>query len=229
VRDLSAMKGLFVSFEGVEGSGKTTQVALLAERLRADGREVLVVREPGGTPLAEEARRLVLDPAVGPDAAAELFLMLVARADLVRRVVRPALARGATVLADRFDLSTRAYQIAGRGLPEAEVLAANRLATGGLAPDLVVVLDLAPAVGLERQRAQGKVRDRMELEDAAFHRRVAEAFRGAGGGTIVHVDAEQAPGDLHRQLWDVLARRFPQAIAPVAGPASTRPRTGGRA
>ncbi len=124
-------KGLFLSFEGVEGSGKSTQIARLAERLRAEGRDVLVVREPGGTPLAEEARRLVLDPAHRPGSEAELFLMLVARADLVRRVIVPALERGAVVMADRFDLSTRAYQIGGRGLPAPAVLAANALATGG--------------------------------------------------------------------------------------------------
>ncbi|HTU01049.1 MAG TPA: dTMP kinase, partial [Candidatus Sulfotelmatobacter sp.] len=118
-------RGLFVSFEGVEGSGKSTQVALLAERLRAEGRDVLVVREPGGTPLAEEARRLFLDPATRPGPAAELFLLLVARADLLARVVRPALERGTVVLADRFDLSTRAYQIAGRGMPAGPVLEAN--------------------------------------------------------------------------------------------------------
>ena len=207
-------KGLFVTFEGVEGSGKTTQVARLADRLRGLGHEVLVVREPGGTPLAEEARRLVLDPAVRPGPAAELFLYLVARSDLVRRVVRPALERGATVVADRFDWSTRAYQIAGRGLPEEAVLGANALATGGLEPDLVLVLDLPLDVGRARQLAEGKVRDRMELEHEAFHRRVAEAFRAAGGGTIVHVPATRSPEDVHAEVWDALTRRFPQTFSP---------------
>ena len=109
------VKGLFVTFEGIEGSGKTTQVAKLVERLRACGREVVVVREPGGTPLAEEARRLVLDPGLSPSPAAELFLYLAARADLIERVVIPALERGATVLADRFDWSTRASANRRRG------------------------------------------------------------------------------------------------------------------
>ncbi len=213
---MSDAKGLFITFEGIEGSGKTTQVARLAERLRALGREVVVVREPGGTPLAEEARRLVLDPGLKPGAEAELFLMLVARADLVRRVVRPATARGAVVVADRFDLSTRAYQIAGRGLPEGPVLDANRLATGGLEPDLVVVLDLPLAVGRARQAAQRKVRDRMELEDDGFHRRVAEAFRAASGPHILHVTADQAPEAVHAQVWGALAGRFPQTFP--AGP-----------
>jgi dTMP kinase len=211
------MRGLFVTFEGIEGSGKTTQVAKLAERLRACGREVVVVREPGGTPLAEQARQLVLDPTLSPGPAAELFLYLVARADLTQRVVRPALERGATVLADRFDWSTRAYQVAGRGLPEEAVLRANALATGGLEPDLVVVLDLPPDVGRSRQEAAGKVRDRMELEDEGFHRRVAEAFRGADGHTIVRVRADRSPEAVHAEVWDALARRFPQTFSPSAG------------
>ena len=202
-------RGVFVTVEGVEGAGKTTQVALLAERLRRSGREPLVVREPGGTPLAEAARRLVLDPALDLDAAAELFLMLVARADLVHHVIGPALARGTTVLADRFDLSTRAYQIGGRGLPEPEVSAANRLATGGLVPDLVVVLDLAPAVGRARQDAAGKRRDRMELAGEAFHARVAGAFRGAAGPGILHLAADAPPDAVHEALWSELVRRFP--------------------
>ena len=201
----------------MEGSGKTTQVGRLADRLRGLGREVLVVREPGGTPLAEEARRLVLGPTLDPGPASELFLYLVARADLVLRVIRPALERGAVVLADRFDLSTRAYQIAGRGLPERAVLAANALATGGLEPDAVLVLDLPPTDGQARQQAAGKVRDRIELEDASFHDRVAEAFRAAKGGTIVHLRADRAPEAVHADVWDALARRFPQTFSPSVG------------
>ncbi len=201
----------------MEGSGKTTQVTRLADRLRGLGREVIVVREPGGTPLAEEARRLVLDPALNPGPVAELFLYLVARSDLVRRVVQPALERGATVLADRFDLSTRTYQIGGRELPRQAVLEANALATGGLEPDLVVVLDLPPAVGQARQLAAGKVQDRMELEGEAFHRRVAEAFRAAQGGNIVHLPADRLPEAVHADVWDALARRFPQTFSPSVG------------
>jgi len=208
---------VFLSFEGVEGSGKTTQVARLAERLGALGREVLVVREPGGTELAEAARRLVLDPGLQPGPAAELFLYLVARADLVARVVRPALERGGTVLADRFDLSTAAYQIAGRGLPAAAVRAANALATGGLEPDLVMVLDLDAHAGRARQQAQGKARDRIEREDADFHRRVAEAFREAGGPAIVHLRADRSPEAVHAEAWETLARRFPQIFSPAVG------------
>jgi len=202
----------------VEGSGKTTQIALLADRLRSEGREVLVVREPGGTPLAEEARRLVLhEPELKPGPEAELFLYLVARADLVSRVVRPALRRGVTVLADRFDLSTRAYQIAGRGLPEGPVLAADALATGGLEPDLVIVLDLPAAAGRARQAAAGKVRDRLEREDEAFHRRVAGAFRAARGPNIVHLAAEGTSGAVHAAVWEVVAGRLTTTFSPRAG------------
>jgi dTMP kinase len=211
------VKGLFLTVEGVEGAGKTTQVAMLAERLRRFGREVLVVREPGGTPLAEEARRLFLDPALALDAATELFLVLVARADLVQRVVRPALAGGAIVLADRFDLSTRAYQIGGRGLPEGDVVAANRLATGGLAPDLVIVLDVPPEVGQARQAAAGKQKDRMELADGTFHRRVADTFRRAAGPAILHLPADRSPEEIHTALWTELARRFPETFSQRAG------------
>lgn len=210
-------RGLFLTVEGVEGAGKTTQVGCIARRLRAAGRDVLVVREPGGTPLAEEARRLVLDPALELGCAAELFLYLVARADLVHHIVRPALEAGTMVIADRFDLSTRAYQIGGRGLPESEVVAANNLATGGLAPDLVVVLDVPPEVGRARQTAAGKLRDRMERADEGFHRRVAEAFRAAAGAGIVHLPADRSPEDVHVQLWAELSRRFPAIFPQDAG------------
>lgn len=210
-------RGLFLTVEGVEGAGKTTQVGCIARRLRAAGRDVLVVREPGGTPLAEEARRLVLDPALELGCAAELFLYLVARADLVHHIVRPALEAGTMVIADRFDLSTRAYQIGGRGLPESEVVAANNLATGGLAPDLVVVLDVPPEVGRARQTAAGKLRDRMERADEGFHRRVAEAFRAAAGAGILHLPADRSPEDVHVQLWAELSRRFPAIFPQDAG------------
>jgi dTMP kinase len=136
---------------------------------------------------------------------------------LIERVVLPALERGATVLADRFDWSTRAYQIAGRGLPQEAVVRANALATGGLEPDLVLVLDLPLGVGRARQQASGKVRDRMELEDERFHQRVAEAFRAADGGTIVHVRADRSPEAVQAEVWDALARRFPLIFSPSVG------------
>jgi dTMP kinase len=129
---MTSQGGLFLAFEGVEGAGKSTQVALLAEHLRARGREVVVAREPGSTPLGERVRSLVLDhDELGIPGRSELFLMLAARAAFVEQVVRPALARGAVVLADRFELSTLAYQGAGRGLPVDEIVRCNGFATAG--------------------------------------------------------------------------------------------------
>ena len=133
-----------------------------------------MLREPGGTPTSEAARALVLDASLDWESSAELFLMLTARAELVAKALEPALEAGVVVLCDRYDLSTEAYQIAGRGLPAEAVLAANRLATRGLRPDLTVVLDLPPDEGKRRQLEQGKVPDRMEQADSAMHERVAQ-------------------------------------------------------
>jgi dTMP kinase len=192
----------------VEGAGKSTQVALLADALRRRGRETVLVREPGGTPLAEEARRLLLH---GPDDVTpegEVFLLQLARSDLVRRVIRPALAAGQVVIADRFELSTRAYQVAGRGLPADLVGAAIALATGGLRPDCYVVLDLPPAAGRVRQTSSGKSPDRMERADPAFHERVAAAFAAAAGPDVVHVDGAGAPEAVHAAVVAALTARF---------------------
>jgi len=181
----------FVVVEGPEGAGKSTLVRWLGTAFRAEGREVLTVREPGGTPIAEAARKLALKSRHDRAYAAELFLFLAARADLVERVIRPALADGQMVIADRFGLSTIAYQVAGRGLPRGDVEAALRVATGGLKPDLTLILDVPVTVGRERQKVAGKVRDRIEREDDTFHTRVREAYRSASGPGIVHIDASQ--------------------------------------
>ena len=169
-----------------------------------------MVREPGGTELAEEARRLVLHWHADVSPASELFLYLVARADLVARVIRPARAAGKVVIADRFELSTRAYQCAGRGLPEAEVRAAIALAVGDVRPDLYVVLDLPVGIGRGRQQAQGKQPDRLERAEDAFHQRVAEAFRSAAGPEVVHVEAAGSAGAVHEAIWRVVQERFPR-------------------
>lgn len=195
----------FVVVEGPEGAGKSTLVKWLGAELRAAGRDVLTVREPGGTPIAEAARKLALKSRHDRAFASELFLFLAARADLVERIMRPALAAGQIVVADRFGLSTIAYQGAGRGLPLADVEAALRIATGGLTPDLTLVLDIPVAVGRERQRTAGKVRDRIEREDDAFHGRVLEAYRTATGPGIVHIDASQPKKAVQQAAWREVA------------------------
>jgi dTMP kinase len=191
----------FIVVEGPEGAGKSTLTRSLTSRLLAEGRRVLPVRQPGGTPIAEAARKLALKSKHEITPAAELFLFLAARADLVDRVVRPALEDGQVVLADRYDLSTLAYQVAGRGLPRPEVEAALRLATGGLIPDLTLVLDVPVAVGRERQRRAQKEQDRIEVQDDAFHERVRVAYHTAAGPGIVHIDASQPKQAVQDAAW----------------------------
>jgi dTMP kinase len=204
----AGVRGAFIVIEGPEGAGKTTLAGALARRLRAAGMAVQEVREPGGTPLAEAARRAALDPALAASPVAELFLMLAARADHVSNVIEQALAQGKIVLCDRFELSTEAYQIAGRQLPRAAVLEANRVATGGLTPDLTLVVDVPVDVGLARQAASGKTADRIEGDGRELHERVAEAFRTAAGPSVVHLDGTRGPEDVERAAWDVVRARL---------------------
>jgi dTMP kinase len=205
--------GFFIAVEGPEGAGKSTLVGGLASRLAQAGVEPLLVREPGGTPVAEAIRRLLLDPSASLEPASELYLFLAARADLVARVLGPALAEGRVVIADRFELSTIAYQVGGRGLPLDLVTAANAAATLGVRPDLTLVLDVSPRIGLDRIRAGGAALDRIEREGPGFHDRVAETFRQAGGPGVVHLAAEQSPEQVLRHAWGEVNARLAAAGA----------------
>jgi dTMP kinase len=183
---------MFISLEGLDGTGKTTQAALLADAAAAAGREVVAVREPGGTAPGERIRTMLLDPALRIGDWAEALLYAAARAQLVEEVIRPALERGATVIADRFLDSSLAYQGSARGLGVDEVLEVNRAATRGLLPDRTVLLQL-PEEAAAVRRGQP---DRIEAEGAAFLGRVAEGFADAARrfpGRIAVVDASGTP------------------------------------
>lgn len=210
-------RGFFLVVEGPEGAGKSTLARALVDRLSAGGHRVVAVREPGGTGPAEHARQALLDPASELAPHTELLFVLAARAHLVQAVIRPALESGAVVVSDRYDLSTMAYQGAGRGLPEDTVRQVNRLATGGLVPDLTLVLDVPPAEGRRRQQAIGKGDDRFEREDPAFHERVLQRYRTEHGPGVVHLDGTRSPGDVLEQAWAALLDCRPETFrAPVA-------------
>ncbi|MFC3099434.1 dTMP kinase [Altererythrobacter lauratis] len=180
--------GRFITFEGGEGVGKSTQVRLLADWLEGQGKDVLVTREPGGTPGAEAIRALLLDP-TGTDwtLPAEALLFAAARADHVARVIRPALARGAWVICDRFIDSTRAYQGGEGALPDEVILQLHKVGSGGLLPDLTVLLEVSPQIAARRLlQRDGLASDRIGGRDARFHARVAHRF------------AEMAAAEPHR-------------------------------
>ena len=208
----------FIVFEGPEGVGKTTQLRMLSEWLSARGQTVVAVREPGGTPLGDEIRRLLLDPQSDIAPRAESLLFMASRAQLVEREIVPALGAGATVLLDRYFLSTYAYQVAGRGLPHEEIVAANRLATSSLRPELTLLLSLPVGDGLARAAKRGGP-DRMERADAAFHDRVARAFADFAtsewqaahpeAGPVVIVDANGSVKDVFARVLASLSQRWP--------------------
>lgn len=202
--------GKFIAFEGGEGAGKSTQARLLAEALAAQGKEVVVTREPGGTPGAEAIRTLLLGTeGEGWGPRAEALLFAAARADHVERLIRPALARGAWVVCDRFLDSSRAYQGGGGGLSDAEVVALHRIGSEGLLPDATVLLTVSAGASAYRLalRDQG-VSDRIGGRDLAYHARVAEAFARFAAeepGRFAVVDGDGEPQMVHRAVLDALA------------------------
>jgi dTMP kinase len=210
-----AQPGLFISFEGIDGAGKSSHIEPLAAAFRAQGRSVTVTREPGGTPLAEKLRELLLHDAM--DALTEALLVFAARRDHLRNVIEPALARGDVVLCDRFTDATFAYQGAGRGFDLSVLSVLERFAQTGLAPepdlmrepDLTVWFDLAPDVAAARL-ADARAPDRFEAQDVAFFRRVAQGYvdrANAAPQRFARLDAAQERQQVWQQLTGVFVRR----------------------
>jgi dTMP kinase len=209
---------VFVVFEGGEGAGKSTQVSLLSEQLRARGHTVVVTREPGATTLGARIRALLLDPAARISPRSEALLYAADRADHVQRVIRPALERGEVVISDRYVDSTLAYQGAGRALPVEDLGRISRWATDGLLPHLTVLLDVPPAVGLARCGAQP---DRLEAEPLAFHERVRDGFLDLADrdpGRYLVVDSTQPSEVIAAAVFERVLKLLP-AAEPAAMPA----------
>ncbi len=199
---------MFITLEGGEGAGKTTQQSLLAEQLRQEGYACLCTREPGGTALGKALRELLLhgDPMTP---LAELLLYAADRAEHVSKIIAPALAAGQVVICDRYTDSTLAYQGYGRGLDLGQIRQLNHLATGGLQPDLTLWLDLAPEVGLARSR----LGDKLEQEHLEFHRRVYQGFQALAAAEpqrIVRVPAQGSPAEVAVRIWSVVKPRLPR-------------------
>lgn len=203
-------KGLFITIEGGEGTGKTTLIATLEKRFAEAGREVMFTREPGGIPIAEAIRAIVLGREnTAMDARTEALLYAAARRQHLAEKVIPALGRGMTVVCDRFVDSSLAYQGYARGLGIEEVGQINRFATEGIEPDLTLYLDLDPEIGQARIQANGSREvNRLDVEGMAFHRRVREGFRliaGRNPGRIVTLDASKPAEEVAAEAWALLS------------------------
>lgn len=208
-------RGRFLVLEGGDGVGKTTQAALLSAWFDAIGLPHVSTREPGGTPVGEAIRELVLGRRdLDMPAESELLLILAARAAFVRDVVLPALEAGRTVLADRFSLSTLAYQGYGRGLELSRVRDAIEVATSGLTPDFTLVLDLPSDEGRERQLREGREADRIEREGAAFRESVRDGYLAlaASEPNVEVLNARGTPEDVHARIRDRLVARLPETF-----------------
>ncbi len=200
---------MFISFEGIDGCGKSTQVRLIEAELRKQGREVLVLREPGATPLSEAVRNVLLNASFDIDPMSELLLFCASRRQLVQSVIRPALSRGAVVICDRYLDSSTAYQGYGRHLPLTDVAEANRLATDGLVPDLTFYLDISVDLSFQRAATRSaEAPDRMERSGAEFFERVRKGY------TTIHqeqpqrvrmLDGSLRVEEIHRRIVEMLS------------------------
>ncbi|MCJ7510058.1 MAG: dTMP kinase [Dehalococcoidia bacterium] len=199
----SARQGLFITLEGGEGSGKSTQAHALKALLEKAGRTVTLTREPAGCPLGQRVRELLSEPSLQLDARSELLLFVAGRAQHVAEVIRPALERGEVVICDRFGDSSVAYQGYGRGLSPDDVRLANRIATQGLVPDLTVLLDVPVETGLARKAGEDAP-DRIGQEGAEFHQRVRQGYLALAADEpqrFLVVDATLAPEEITRTIW----------------------------
>lgn len=215
-------RGLFLNFEGTEGCGKSTQLRLLAQRLRQEGYQTLETVEPGGTAIGAQIRRILLDPAnqaLSP--MAELLLYFASRAQNVDERIRPAMEAGTIVLTDRFTDSSMAYQGYGRGLGADHVRNLDRIACRGLAPDITLLFDIDLETGLRRARSRNVTQDtvnesRIDEEALEFHRRVRDAYHHMAAeepGRFRIIDANHDPETIHRAVWDVLRPRLEGRVA----------------
>lgn len=222
---MAGTRGRFISIEGGEGAGKSTQVGLLAAALERAGISVLATREPGGSPGGEAIRRLLLEgEGERWDAIGEALLLVAARSDHVTRVVAPALAQGMWVVSDRFADSTLAYQGYGKGVPLADLAALHRFALGDFAPDLTLILDLPVEIGIARAAARSAA-DRFESLGREFHVRLRQGYRQIAAenpARCVLIDASGEPQTVHRAVVAIVEKSLGVAIAPHPNPLSAR-------
>lgn len=208
-------KAPFITFEGGEGTGKTTQTRRLTDRLEAAGIDCVTTREPGGSPFAEQIRALLLSGDLPPRGAmAEALLFLAARSDHVAEIITPALEAGRWVIADRFADSTFAYQGAAGGVPTATLAALHRLVLGDFTPDLTLILDVAPAIGLARAGARSHAttgEDRFESRALAYHEALRQGFHAiaaAEPARCVLIDASGSPDEVAARIWMIVEARL---------------------
>jgi dTMP kinase len=211
------MRALFISFEGIEGSGKTTQIALLADYLSARGRSARLTREPGGTPIGDQVRKILLDPAnAALDPKAELLLYAAGRAQHLAELILPALEAGTIVLCDRFSDATLAYQGYGRGLDPDLIGDLDRIVTDGMRPDLTILLDIDAAAGLARARGRNsrnglEAEARFENERLSFHEHVRRGYLELAKrepGRFRVVDASQRPEEIQQEIRKIVKERL---------------------